>query len=237
MLSSEKIKILKDSHNIENIYQFGSRVYGSHNVNSDWDYIVVAKEYFDSEDINIHVFTTAQFHLAIQRHDIQALECLFLDPQYIIKETVKYTFTLSLSDLRREISTIANNAWVKGKKKLIMTGDYSLPLAIKSVFHSLRILDYGIQIAMEGKIVNYASRNYILEDLWKMSETLQRDDLWAAIYSKYDKHFKEQKSIFVKLAPKDLTEKTKRIQLIELLESHDLNVDEHIINDILNIFQ
>ncbi len=63
------------------------------------------------------------------------------------------TFKLDKTKLRVAISTIVSNSWVKGKKKLIVQGDYDLNLAIKSTFHSLRILDFGTQIAMEGKII------------------------------------------------------------------------------------
>lgn len=204
MNSTEKILTYLNQNNIINVYQFGSRVYGSHHSTSDYDYIVIADEWFDAEDINIHVYTVAQFELALNNADIQVLECVFAPEQFKLKHKLHFYFILDKSKLRRSISTITSNSWVKGKKKLTVAGDYDVNLAIKSVFHSIRILDFGIQIATEGKIVNYSSSNYILEDLWKLSTSYQRDELWQQIDAKYRKMFNSQSSTFKSLAPKDL---------------------------------
>ena len=140
--------------------------------------------------------------------------------------------------LRMSISTIASNSWVKGKKKLLVSGDYDVKLAIKSVFHSLRILDYGIQIATSGKVYEWDSMNYVLEDLRKLS--YQREDLWNAIDTKYRKVFNSKSSEFKSLAPKDSTTKDLKQQLLNVFNKYGIGKDwpleSGMLDEILNMF-
>jgi hypothetical protein len=210
-----------DDDNILNVYQFGSRVYGSDSINSDFDYIYVLKEYVESNDINIHHYTTQQFQALLDKHDIQMLECFFLSDKYKHKEKVKFHFNLDKGKLRTAISTISSTSWVKGKKKLIVMGDYDKWLAIKSVFHSLRILDFGIQIAQHSKIINYSSMNYVLVDLINLSKEFDKVDLWEKIESKYKKVYLEKGSIFKAACPKILMEKASiKEDLIKIFEEN-----------------
>lgn len=240
-MNIEKIIVLEKlivDPNVLNIYVFGSHMYGTTDEQSDTDYICVLKEYVESDNINIHHYTVAQFQNMLNNCDIQMLECYFADKQFILKEEHKFTFTLNRANLRSSISTIASNSWVKGKKKLIVTGDYDLRLAIKSIFHSMRILNYGIQVATEGRIVNYGAMNYVLADIWKMSETYQRMELWNAIDQKYRSSFNHMSSDFKKLAPKDLSETDRRIKLIKLLQLHGITapVAGELADEIMELF-
>ena len=100
------------------------------------------------------------------------LSVFFSPKEFILKETIKFKLVQNKQfseNLRTSISTITSNSWVKGKKKLIITVDYDLNLALKSVFHSLRILDFGIQISENKKIVNFSNCNWILVELKKLS--------------------------------------------------------------------
>lgn len=229
---------IKDN-NILNIYIFGSQVYGTATPESDDDIIMVVKEWFDSKDINIHVYTIESFQLLIDRHDIQALECIFAAKEFILKETkIFYQYVINKQALRNSVSTITSNSWVKGKKKLIVAGDYDLHLAIKSIFHSLRILDFGIQIATSGAIQNYGSMNYVLEDLKKLSEEYQREELWNKIDDKYRKVFNAKTTQFKLLAPKDLTEKNNKVQLEKILNKFQVcYYNKEMIDEILFLFQ
>lgn len=230
-------KYVKDL-NILNVYQFGSQVYGTATPESDTDLIVVAKEWFDSEDINVHVYTVEQFQLALDQHDIQAMECVCSQQTYKHKETIPFNIgVINLPQLRKSISTICNNSWVKGKKKLIIAGDYDLNLAIKSVFHSIRIYDFGIQIATSGHIYNFRSSNYILDDLKLLSTRYQRGELWEQIENKYKKHFNQIASNFKKVAPKDITEKSKIKELENILTKHFGVVNDDLRNEILLLFE
>lgn len=123
---------------------------------------------------------------------------------------------------------------MKGKKKLVIVDDYDLNLGLKSTFHSLRILDYGIQIAEHNKIINYSSMNYILDDIVKLSKAYQRSELWEMIDVKYRKLFNSKSSLFKDLCPKDLNEANKRKALENLFSKYGLN-NQDLINEILQI--
>lgn len=223
------IKKYKIDPNILNIYQIGSQVYGTATPESDTDLILVVKDWFDSKDIDVHVYTIEQFEMSLKLHDIQALECVCVDKQFIHKENHKFEIpTINLNQLRKSISTICNNSWVKGKKKLIISGDYDLNVAIKSIFHSLRIYHYGFQLATKGKIYNYQSVNYIMFDLRELSEIYQNSELWTQIESKYKKTFNRFASNFKEVAPKDLDEKNKTNLLEKVLLNNFGIIDENL---------
>lgn len=234
----ENIQKYLNDDNVCAIYPLGSRVYGSYTDDSDYDYILVCWEHFDSEDINVHVYTVNQYKQALTNHEIQALECYFMHDDLIVKlDDTRHQegFVLDKSKLRTSISTITSNSWVKGKKKLIVAGDYDPYLAIKSVFHSLRILDFGIQIANAGHIEDFSTMNWVLEDLKKMSTQYQRDELWSAIDTKYRSLYNNNSSRFKLLCPKAPNENDMKKELRIILKDH--NVTEGELNKILALFK
>lgn len=197
-------KLLNDD-NVLNIYRFGSVVYGTTDSKSDEDYIIIVKEYKPINSIDIHDFTIEDFNLLYTECDIQILECMSLDINS--KDLVpKHTYTvpkqdIDLNKLRVAISTVTNHSWVKGKKKLCVMADYDCRAAIKSVFHSVRILDYGIQIAKHGKIIDYKNSNFILDELLGLSNKYRYISLWNQIDSKYRQLHNSLKSEFKLVAP------------------------------------
>lgn len=197
--------------NILNVYQYGSRVYGSHNENSDYDYILVVSEHFEVDDIDYHVFTKEAFQMAINEHDISVLECFFIPEEFKLKETVTFEFKLDKQKLRKSISTIVNNSYVKAKKKLIVVGDYDLNAGIKSFFHSYRILNLGVQIALKNKIYDYSCCNWLLTDLQKLSRQYERNLLWDIIETKYKEQHKTKKHRFKMLCPKESKQFNKQV--------------------------
>lgn len=232
--------------NAEQIYSYGSRVYGTHTEQSDFDYIVVLKKGIPKTDslINIEenhyqIYTHEEFLFKIKNHDIMALECIFSQSWHRKKkdaeEFYKY-FELNLNSLRESISTISNNSWVKGKKKLIVSGDYDKRAGIKSVFHSIRILDFGIQVARHGSIYDYSSKNYIWTELLKLSEQYDADILWEKINSKFKSVFNSISSEFKQLAPKDLKIRDRKKSLKEILERIDMYSPE-LLEEIWELFE
>jgi hypothetical protein len=79
-------------------------------------------------------------------------------------------FIIKENSLRHNISHYSSNSYAKSKKK-IQQGDYYL--GIKSLFHSLRMVDFGIQVSKNNSI-NFQSCNHIWEDLiskkWEWEE-------------------------------------------------------------------
>lgn len=223
--------------NLLNVYMYGSRVYGTSTPKSDHDYICIVKDTnIVIPDINIRYLTLEQFQTCIDNHDIPILECLFLNKEFILKETILFHFDLNLNKLRIAVSTIANGAWVKGKKKLVVLADYNKDIALKSIFHSLRIRDYGIQIAQYGKICNYSTMNYILRELRELGTKYCYAKLWDEIESKYKDLYNNLSSEFVNLCPKEFTKNDlKKQKLKELLNSKQIK-DDTLIESIYDIF-
>lgn len=212
--------------NILNVYMFGSRVYGSNTESSDHDYIVVAKKPFTTDSTDIHVYTEDHFQTFLDRGEIQALECLCLPKQFVLKESVIFHPKFTTDSLRRSISMVASNSWVKAKKKITVLADYDLNAGLKSLFHSIRILDFGIQIASSGCITRWDTYNYVLADIKKMSEKLQYDTLWDAINTKYNPLFKKLSHEFKLLAPKDLALNSKDGDIKHVLKSFGVYSEE-----------
>ena len=174
-------------------YSYGSYVYGCATTKSDQDYIVVV----DSEDENLYysvntehydftVYSEKRFIKRIQEHHISVMECIFQTPH----DPYRKYFKLNSDTLRREISSVSSNSFIKCKKKLRDGQDY---IGKKSMFHSLRILMFGIQIAKYGEIVDYGEANYLLKPIMEMEE-------WKNIRKYCEPIFDSLKSEFKQLA-------------------------------------
>ncbi len=199
------------SDDILNLYWYGSRIYGTYNESSDSDFICVCRFIPQignclndaTEKINIKFYTVHDFQLALDNQEITALECYFLPDTFISKNIHKFNYNVNLGMLRTSISTITSNSYVKAKKKITILGDYDLNAGLKSLFHSLRILDLGIQIATNEKIVDYSRMNYVLWTLKDMSVNYSYDTLWTMINNKYLSVYKKLKHDFKQLCPKE----------------------------------
>lgn len=178
------------------VYKYGSRVYGCHNKNSDYDYIAVVVS--DNEDLyysvdiassNFTVYSEQKFIKLIKEHQISVLECIFQDENDLFVEH----FELDKAKLRRAISSVSSNSYGKCGKKLKQGDTY---IGLKSMFHSLRILNFGIQIAMYGKIISYSSANHFNKMVFDMNT-----DSWSMINKRFKPIHNALKSHFKKLAP------------------------------------
>ena len=157
---------------VQNIYIFGSRVYGNATNNSDWDILIIAKtsspereiriQIENGDDLNIHILTSDRFILGLTAHNIRNIECIMAPDWAKLKEDINFNFQLKLSSLRHEVSRMNSNSWVKCKKKLNQ-GDYYI--GVKSIWHSMRIVMFGSQIARYGKIIDWGCANKIWDEI------------------------------------------------------------------------
>ena len=109
----------------------------------------------------------------------------------LLKETKKFDLNVDKDLIRKNISSTASNSFVKCKKKLTVQDSYSPRIGKKSLWHSIRLLDFGTQIMNFGKIVNYQSVNNIY------NQSMEAQDNWnylkeqfQPIYNKYHSEFK-----------------------------------------------
>ena len=174
-------------------YTYGSRVYNCVTDKSDFDYIVLVesdnenlKYSVEKDTFNFTVYSEQNFIKEIKNHNISVLECIFQNDTYL-----QY-FKLDSEKLRRAISSVASNSYVKCKKKI---RDGEVYIGKKSLFHSLRILMFGIQIAKYGKIVNYEEANNYHKEIFSMG------DDWTELDKKFKPIYNALKSEFKRLAP------------------------------------
>lgn len=200
---------------------FGSTLYGTITDKSDIDLICIieleddiydvyqSKDYPElfeySRDVDLHLISIKTFQELLNNHDIMALETYY---QMSEDDKELFQFSLDLDTLRRKVSAVVNNSWSKARKKLDIPeeDDY---LGLKSLFHSIRILSYGIDIAKDGKI---DFKNVLIN-----GEKISCSNFWHRIQQKYEsgwrwKEFKAEytplqnsnASTFRLLAPKVL---------------------------------
>jgi predicted nucleotidyltransferase len=164
---------------VKNIYVFGSQVYGTITYESDWDFIMIANTPNTNQEIrsgnfNIHVMTEEQFLKNLKKHHSSSIEAFLTPKEFRLQEDIKINWKPDISSLRHSFSHISSNSWVKSKKKM-KQGDYYI--GIKSLFHSLRIPLFGIQIAKKGKIYDFSEANYIHEKIFSKKWNWEELDL------------------------------------------------------------
>lgn len=177
------------------IYNYGSRVYGVNKEDSDYDYIYIVESdndhlYYsvEKENLNITVYSEQHFIELIKEHKVHILECIFQDMN---DPYLKY-FELNKEKLRRAFSSVASNSFVKCKKKLKQGETY---IGLKSLFHSLRILSYGIMIAVDGRITNYSIANKFYDMIFEIGNN------WEMLESIFKPIYNSMKSQFRLVAP------------------------------------
>ena len=182
------------------IFPFGSQVYGTCTAKSDWDYLAVIPDSFaigtgteyNHNKVNVHIYKKKDWQDQLNQHKIHTLEAYYL-PDNVCRTNFK--FNLSLSALRHELSQKASNSFVKAKKKIEVEKDFLV--GWKSLFHSLRILDFGIQIATKGCIENYSSCNLHWQDIINNPQYE-----WDYYKKKYQPVYNDLATEFRKAAPK-----------------------------------
>lgn len=168
-----KLDIIKisglDDYKIRNIYIYGSRVYGTHTINSDYDAVVIACSMYVNHEINdgtynIHITTPDSFQEQLENHDIHCLECIYApqEAQIITKINYLNNFQLDIGQLKKMILSQSAWAWSKAEKRIekgnIIGG-------AKSLFHSLRILNFGLQIIKYEKIADFQQANHFWNEI------------------------------------------------------------------------
>lgn len=184
---------------ILNAYVYGSSVYGTSDKNSDIDFIVVVDDQpekeiqYGSQSCNVNSYSKETFQNMLDAHEIVALECYFLPDVYKV-ENYLFSFNLDLELLRRSLSEKSSNSWVKAKKKIDLHQEYYV--GIKSLFHCLRILDFGLQISKYGRIVDYTRANYCWQKIKEQNYTC-----WADYKKYWQEKYNNLKSEFRVVAP------------------------------------
>lgn len=194
------------------MFYYGSKVYGTMTDKSDVDIVAIVDDEIDlsgyvngiaefKKDNNDYQFINeSTFINMVMEHHIVALEMFWLPPDLIIKGDVKRYepyFKLDKWKLRQVVSSIASNAFAKAHKKMTVDKDYDLYRGQKSLFHSIRVMVFGIQIAKFGKIVDYQAAN----QYWTMIYAM-KDSPWEVYKQTFKPIINQIRSELVVLCPK-----------------------------------
>jgi hypothetical protein len=217
-----KIKTIINNHTknkLIGIFPYGSQVY-KNKKSEDYDFIVVVdcpyaeKEIHNRSDIDITIIDKNTFLEQCQLNHVRALEILFtpdnIDNYYCEPAFKSEIFCLRKSVLnplyvRQQFSQKTSNSYVKAKKKIIISEDYDFMVSMKSLWHSIRILDFGKQMIESGK-VNFQSMNNLYKEINKDYNNLSiesKDIMWDKLHEKYKPIFNEKHSELKKLCPKE----------------------------------
>ncbi len=162
---------------IRNIFLYGSRVYSNNRVDSDYDIIIIGAALLEHNEmtaeidncrLNIHVITPDKFKRDLENHDIMNLECFFSPTWARFQEKESLKFVLNKKKLAKNIIAQSFNSWRGGKHKL---NEGDIYRALKSIFHSLKMLIFAIQIMEYGKIVDFTAANYLHKEINECDET------------------------------------------------------------------
>lgn len=202
------IKKIIDKYNPEAAFHYGSFLYNNKKP-SDYDFIIVTdkdyfQESFELEGFKFEVtnYKKEQFLDLLKKHEIAILECIFIESEKYMSEEIKdyfYNFKIEKEQLRESLSSKSSNSYVKAKKKLIIEEDFDLNVSLKSLWHSFRILKFGIDIAQNGKINPDSCNN--LYDQIKMDYIVFSND-WEKIHKKYKPLYNDLASEFKLICPK-----------------------------------
>jgi len=200
-----------DIDKIINVYTYGSINYNTQTESSDVDYIIVYDQLIDVSDtlhtkignmsLDATLISPEHFKYLLHIHSIDSLECMFIPYKHKFEREL-FNIKIDKKTLRRSISSISSNSWVKAKKKLIQ-GDNLI--GYKSLFHSLRIVDFGIQLAKNGKISSFTKpysdilKYNTYSDLLNEIKTFKD---WESLLKKYIKTYNNLRSEFKIYAPK-----------------------------------
>ena len=161
---------------VRSIFLYGSRIYGTATPDSDWDVIFITAALLEHEEkrfkvgndlLNVHLITPDKFQRGLDNHDIMNLECYFSPEWARLQEKMDLKFVLNKKKLAKNIISQSFVSWQGGKHKL-NNGD--IYRGLKSIFHSLRMLIFAIQIAEHGKIIFFSEANYLHDEIHNCDE-------------------------------------------------------------------
>lgn len=158
-----------------NLYQLGSRVYGTANEQSDWDFMAIVThtvflpddgehylwECYDDGEINVALYDAHYFGLMVREHRMEAIECVCLPRQYVWLEKKQFVLELDLDVLRPMVSWITRLRMSMAQKRMTLE-PYK---AKKCIFHAIRYIVFALQVVEHGKVVDYSAANHYLKEI------------------------------------------------------------------------
>lgn len=205
------------------LFGYGSYVYGTNTPSSDRDFICLSQftdVYEDPRGI-CQAHSLEDFKKKIIEHDVSILESMSLilsnnaeqfrimpwAEEYLFEILTCYRKNFNIPSLRKSFSQVSSNSFVKAKKKVVLENEDSY-IGIKSLFHSIRILDFGTQIAKNKNhyIWDFHSCNDIWKDILSHKEAfldcVGNEEKYKELIQPWKKLYNEKHSDFKKVTEK-----------------------------------
>ena len=168
------------------VYPYGSRVYGTHNESSDHDWVIVYRSaLLPNGAFKNNAITSADhkhqaicysrsgFRSAVDSYDITALECVFLPKEQVAIEDLAFPVRKwTPKEMASTIITKASDSWFKAINHFA-GGRHEQ--SKKGIFHAIRIIGFGQQMAEHGRIVDYSGFNQAHKTIFSDEQFLTRN--------------------------------------------------------------
>jgi predicted nucleotidyltransferase len=172
---------------------YGSHVYGTVGHNSDWDLFVIANyptghekvgwtvkidlhsEHHDPTDfrtmIDLTIRSSDLYQNLVRAGDVQAVEIMFTPQTFVLFKTdyfheIADNIDFSSKEMKRALRKgfSAKSSWaeLRARKKF---ADGDVHLALKSLFHSYRIIVFGCQIGTDYTITDWSAATPLWDEL------------------------------------------------------------------------
>ena len=135
----------------------------------------------DGEKFDYNIYFESDWIKELNSNTVTAMEIWSygIDSEYIVKQQKWYDANIDPKKIRHSFSLVASNSWVKAKKKLTIEKDYNPYIAKKSLWHSLRIYLFGIQMMRYERIVDFTVANKYY------NEIINSPNDWEYLKNKY----------------------------------------------------
>lgn len=206
-----------DRQCVVDLFVYGSQIYKTAiqtPTPSDIDVLVVTnektrQESFFTHGIDFHFMPLNEFEQQLADFDISVLDCYFsplrtfdhhyeFDDLLLAFEQCRIDRAPYLAKLRKSVSQWSSNSWVKAKKKITLPNENTW-IGFKSLYHSIRMVEFGNQIATMSRITDHTALNSIFYDLL---EAYQDNKTWDDLSSHYKPLLNKMLTELRKNAPK-----------------------------------
>lgn len=179
-----------------NIYQTGSRVYGTATDTSDYDFFVIISDAHykmlnaippceswqqqyagktTSEEyqclyfgnVNLNIYSAKQFDAHLQKNWLQAIACLCLPKQFVWKCDFAFEYAVNFRKLGMSVIGEAGKHYEMARRKW----HEGVHAAKKLIVHSIRDFLYGMQVAQKNKIDDFGAANSFYYEIMALTDT------------------------------------------------------------------
>ena len=201
------------------VIPYGSAIYGNKE-SSDFDAMVIVDSvdlYIQNTDVNSYydffIIDKYKFKNNVESNQVKELELIhtphnkitFLHSDFQLEFESYKNIPIKRDLIRENFSQLTSNSYVKAKKKLILEKDFDEMVSLKSLWHSIRLLDFAVQIIQTNHI-NYSSCNELYNNIkedYTNNRNLTKEEQWNFLHQKYRPVYNQYHSQLKLLCPKN----------------------------------